>query len=50
MADNIDTFTPEVQSAGLNSSAIALFSIQYLDQRTQEKSDYNHSVQVMNVL
>ena len=50
MADNIDTFTPEVQSAGLNSSAIALFSIQYFDQRTQEKSDYNHSVQVMNVL
>ncbi|WP_305837369.1 PilW family protein [Photobacterium leiognathi] len=50
MADNIDTFTPEVQSAGLNSSAIALFSIKYLDQRTQEKSDYTHSVQVMNVL
>ncbi|PSW56441.1 PilW family protein [Photobacterium leiognathi] len=50
MADNIDTFTLEVQSAGLNSSAIALFSIQYFDQRTQEKSDYNHSVQVMNVL
>ncbi|PSV26682.1 MULTISPECIES: PilW family protein [unclassified Photobacterium] len=50
MAENIDKFIPNVQTAGLNSNAIALFTIQYLDSRTQEKSDYNHSVQVMNVL
>ncbi|KJG01154.1 PilW family protein [Photobacterium angustum] len=50
MAENIDKFIPHVQTTGLNSNAIALFSIQYLDLRTQEKSDYNHSVQVMNVL
>ncbi|KJF81133.1 prepilin-type N-terminal cleavage/methylation domain-containing protein [Photobacterium angustum] len=50
MAENIDKFIPNVQTTGLNSNAIALFSIQYLDLRTQEKSDYNHSVQVMNVL
>ncbi|KJF94359.1 type IV prepilin, MshO [Photobacterium angustum] len=50
MAENIDKFIPNVQATGLNSNAIALFSIQYLDLRTQEKSDYNHSVQVMNVL
>ncbi|EAR54533.1 putative type IV prepilin, MshO [Photobacterium sp. SKA34] len=50
MAENIEKFIPNVQTTGLNSNAIALFSIQYLDLRTQEKSVYNHSVQVMNVL
>lgn len=50
MADNVAAFTVNTERAGLNNSAIASFSIQYHDQRTDETADYKHSVQVMNVL
>lgn len=50
MAENIVNFMPKVQMAGLNSSAIALIGIKFRDPKTNEIADYNHSVQVLNVL
>lgn len=50
MATNIVEFMPKVQAAGLNSSAIALIGIKFSDPKTNEIANYNHSVQVLNVL
>ncbi|MEC6899380.1 PilW family protein [Photobacterium piscicola] len=50
MATNIVEFMPKVQAAGLNSGAIALIGIKFSDPKTNEIANYNHSVQVLNVL
>ncbi|MCG3862834.1 MULTISPECIES: type II secretion system protein [unclassified Photobacterium] len=50
MASDVEMFTPTVQTAGLNSNAIAFIGIEFKDPRTNETADYNHSVQVLNVL
>ncbi|MEC6815637.1 prepilin-type N-terminal cleavage/methylation domain-containing protein [Photobacterium toruni] len=50
MATNIVDFMPKIQTAGLNSSAIALIGIKFSDPKTNEIANYNHSVQVLNVL
>ena len=50
MATNIELFDPIAQPTGLNSNAIALIGIKFKDPITNETADYNHSVQVLNVL
>ena len=50
LSNKLDSFSVNVAGAGLNSNGVVHMALGFEDPRSGETSNYNHSVQVINVL
>ncbi len=50
LSDKLASFDVNVTGAGLNSNGVVHMALSFEDPRSGETSNYNHSVQVINVL
>ena len=50
LSNKLGSFEAEVAGAGLNSNGVVHIALGFKDPRSGETSNYNHRVQVINVL